>query len=436
MTTEEFIKRSKEKFPGLFTYEKTNVIHMDKPVTITSIEYGDFETTPHYHLRKTSKTGGCKFLADHVNRNLDSKTRLELHIKKAKETFGDKFTYDNVEFENYKDNSTKVTITCKEHGDFKASFSDHLNLKKYKHSGGCPLCAKMIRGNLEKRAEIFKKKASIKFKDRFDYSNSKIVGLSDLDIFEVKCKTHNIIFSTSAPDHLRFENGGCPKCSEEINLKKRLERREKLYDKYLEESKNIHSNFYDYSKINKKLLLDDYNNIFICPKHGDFRQSMNHHRKGAGCPECAELLKESKAATMIKTIVFNNGETVEKEFKINTEYLKNKPYDAFIKRFNLLIEVQGPQHRERKYNMTEEDLKKRIEIDKNKKEMSLAEGYNFLEIKKTNNLDLISKIITDLKSSTTIEMFESKIKKYDTNKVEYTKTGGNREHHENDEDIV
>lgn len=436
MTTEEFIKRSKEKFPGLFTYEKTNVIHMDKPVIITSIEYGDFETTPHYHLRKTSKTGGCKFLADHVNRNLDTKTRLELHIKKAKSIFGDRFNYDKVEFENYKDNSTKVTVVCKDHGEFKVSFSDHLNLKKYSESGGCPLCSKMIRGNLEKRSNVFKQKATIKFEGRFDYSNSKIPGLSDLDIFEVRCIKHDLVFTTSAPDHLRFDSGGCPKCSEEISLKKRLERREKLYDKYLEKSKEIHNNFYDYSKIDKKLLLDDYSNIIICPKHGEFRQSMNRHRTGAGCPHCADLLKESKAAIMMKSIIFDDGESVEKEFIINTDYLKNKPYDLFIKRFNLLVEVQGDQHRQIKYGMTEEDLKKRIEIDKNKKEMSLLEGYNFLEVKSVNNLKLISKLITDLKSSTTIEIFESKIKKYDSDKVEYTKSGGNREHYENSEDIV
>lgn len=428
MTTEEFIKRSKEKFPGLFTYEKTNVIHMDKPVIITSIDYGDFETTPHYHLRKTSKTGGCKFLADHINRNLDTKTRLEMHIKKAKSIFGDRFNYDKIEFEGYKDNSTKVTIVCKDHGDFKISFSDHLNLKKYSHSGGCPLCSKMIRGSLEKRAETFKKKANLKFNGRFDYSKSIISGLSDLDVFDVRCREHNITFSTSAPDHLRFDNGGCPKCSEEISLRKRLERRENLYNKYLKEAKSIHNNFYDYSKINKTLLLDDYTNIIICPKHGEFKQSMNRHRMGSGCPECSDLLKESRAASIMKSIIFDDGEKVEKEFIVNTEYLKNKPYDLFIKRFNLLIEVQGEQHHQRKYGMTEDDLKKRIEIDKNKKEMSLLEGYNFLEIKKVNNLKLIYNLITDLKSSTTIEIFESKIKKYDLNKVEYTKSSGNREH--------
>ena len=78
-------------------------------------------------------------------------------------------------------------------------------------AGGCPLCSKMIRGSIERKSEIFIKKALYKFGDRFDYSNSIITGLTDNNTFNVRCKKHNIIFTTSAPDHLRFESRRLPR---------------------------------------------------------------------------------------------------------------------------------------------------------------------------------------------------------------------------------
>lgn len=49
--------------------------------------------------------------------------------------------------------------------------------------------------------------------------------------------------------------------------------------------KELHNNFYDYSKVVYKTLHD--NIIIICPVHGEFIQLANHHKNGHGCPKCA-----------------------------------------------------------------------------------------------------------------------------------------------------
>ena len=62
-------------------------------------------------------------------------TRLttDIFIKRAKERFGDKFNYDKTV---YKNNRTKVTIICPEHGMFDIRPYDFLKSKF-----GCPKCA-------------------------------------------------------------------------------------------------------------------------------------------------------------------------------------------------------------------------------------------------------------------------------------------------------
>jgi len=57
MTQDEFIKRSKKKYPNMFSYEKTVYINSEIPVIITHKEFGDFKVSPHYHLKKTTKYG-------------------------------------------------------------------------------------------------------------------------------------------------------------------------------------------------------------------------------------------------------------------------------------------------------------------------------------------------------------------------------------------
>ncbi len=65
----------------------------------------------------------------------------------------------------------------------------------------------------------------------------------------------------------------------------------KTLKEFIKEAKKIHGDKYDYSKV-------DYKNgrvplIIICKKHGEFKQSWNHHRISNGCPECYKEYRRS-----------------------------------------------------------------------------------------------------------------------------------------------
>ena len=55
----------------------------------------------------------------------------EEFVKRSRKIFNEKYIYDNV---NYKNNCTKVSITCPKHGDFLCTPANHLKGR------GCPIC--------------------------------------------------------------------------------------------------------------------------------------------------------------------------------------------------------------------------------------------------------------------------------------------------------
>jgi very-short-patch-repair endonuclease len=64
----------------------------------------------------------------------------------------------------------------------------------------------------------------------------------------------------------------------------------KTTEQYIEKAKKTHNNFYDYS------LTEFINNKIkvkiICPKHGEFLQDPKHHLNGVGCPSCNIMTTE------------------------------------------------------------------------------------------------------------------------------------------------
>jgi hypothetical protein len=72
-------------------------------------------------------------------------------------------------------------------------------------------------------------------------------------------------------------------------------------EQFIEKSKKIHGDKYDYSKV--EYIKNDIEVCIICPKHGEFNQLPRSHMFGVGCPEC-------------------RGERISQTFKNNS--LKNK----------------------------------------------------------------------------------------------------------------
>lgn len=60
-------------------------------------------------------------------------------------------------------------------------------------------------------------------------------------------------------------------------------------ENFIIDSSHKHNNFYDYSKVeyfNSKTKVE-----IICPIHGSFLQTPNHHKRGSGCNECSSNKK-------------------------------------------------------------------------------------------------------------------------------------------------
>ena len=60
---------------------------------------------------------------------------------------------------------------------------------------------------------------------------------------------------------------------------------------WIEEAKKIHKNKYDYSKV--EYVNNKTDVCIICPEHGEFWQTPNSHLKGSGCPKCGKTIKLS-----------------------------------------------------------------------------------------------------------------------------------------------
>jgi len=60
--------------------------------------------------------------------------------------------------------------------------------------------------------------------------------------------------------------------------------KKKTSEDFIEKSRLLHGNFYDYSLVDYKGW--DKEVKIICPKHGEFNQKCNVHLAAAGCPKC------------------------------------------------------------------------------------------------------------------------------------------------------
>jgi len=122
-TTEEVIEHFKKIHGGKYDYSKTKYVSDGTPVTITCKNHGYFEQLPKLH----KKGHGCpKCMAD-ANRNTQEDV-----IARFKLAHGDRYDYSKMQ---YVLADKKVTITCKEHGDFEQIPKNHWI------GQGCPICS-------------------------------------------------------------------------------------------------------------------------------------------------------------------------------------------------------------------------------------------------------------------------------------------------------
>lgn len=198
------------------------------------------------------------------------------------------------------------------------------------------------------------------------YSYDKVVyqGINTQVI--ITCPIHGD-FKQTPNNHL--QGSGCKKCMKEKFSVGR--------EKFIERSRKIHGDKYDYSKVkytNSRIPV-----TIICPKHGEFQQMPCKHLQGHGCPYC----KESRLERNTNIFLTNNNIQFEREKRF--PWLGLKSLDFYLPQFDAAIECQGLQHFQASgYIYGEEKLKRTVESDKVKKRLCEEHGikiYYYTDLK-------------------------------------------------------
>lgn len=114
--------------------------------------------------------------------------------------------------------------------------------------------------------------------DRYDYS--KVIYKKSSIKVEIVCKLHGSFFQEPSK-HLGGQN--CPTCGWKIPTN----------DKFIERSRKVHGDKYDYSSSLYKSATEKVD--IICPIHGTFSQIPKKHILGKqGCPCCSNNIKYTK----------------------------------------------------------------------------------------------------------------------------------------------
>ncbi|MCA9748207.1 MAG: hypothetical protein KC414_03825 [Romboutsia sp.] len=265
-------------------------------------------------------------LSHKVGKQYCEPKKLKEVLNDFKKVHGDKYDYSLVD---YKNNRTKVKIICQKHGVYEQRPDSHLMGR------GCKLCG---RENI--RSEDYFKNLIKRFNKvhskKYTYKNLKSIQ-NVTDSLQVVCEKHGE-FNVRVSNHLRGDN--CPKCSLNNKPQNNIKSKESL----LKEFKNIHNETYEYNLKNYKGVHSKID--IICKKHGEFKQTVNHHLQGCGCPKCSHFKGSSKQEKELFKFIKTINSTAENN---NRTVLEGTELDIYIKERNLAIEYNGVFWHSEKY---------------------------------------------------------------------------------------
>jgi len=284
----------------------------------------------------------------------------EQFIEKAIEIHGYKYDYSLVE---YIDNNTCIKIYCKKCKDYFIQKPKHHLYSK----SGCQRCSKNYRIDTNE----FIKKSIEKFGDKYNYSLLEYKNMHTN--IQIICKEHGI-FEKNPVD---FLNSGCNKCSKRIS--------DTL--KFIEESKEINGDKYDYSlteyvSSRKKVKL-------ICKEHNYiFEQTPNNHIcKKQGCDLCGNKNRRLKriqeisinkyngnqvipsfnslACDIFNNIMINENVYIQHAMNGGEYYIAELGYwlDGYDKDNNIVYEYDEKHHFDKYGNLLEKDIIRQNEIE-------------------------------------------------------------------------
>jgi len=352
MTNDEFIDKSKQIHGDKYDYSLVEYIGVKNKVKIICSIHGVFEQIPNVHLTNH----GCKKCQNDKHR-----LTTERFIEKSKQIHGDRYDYSLVEYK--KTNKDKVKIVCKEHGMFIQSPSDHL------YGMGCKKCRIMTTNEFIERLKN-------KHGDKYDYSKVIYNGAKTKVI--IICSKHGE-FKQNSYNHLT--KYGCPKCG--------IDKRRLSQSDFIERSKKIHGDKYDYSLVD---FVDTNTKVkIICKEHGIFNQTPTSHSHNHGCPSC----NESKGEKEVNKFLIKNKILFERQKSFDKcRNILPLSFDFYLPKYNTCIEYDGKQHFEPPIQWGGEKYLKQInKTDNIKNNYCENNNIKLLRIKYTE-YDKIENILT------------------------------------------
>ena len=209
------------------------------------------------------------------------KLTIEEFVNRSRELYGAKYDYSKV---NYVNTSTKVCITCKDHGDFWITPSNFLGGHK------CPACS----GRERITPDVFIRRSTAIHNGRYDYSKVDYKGPGKRVC--IICPVHGEFWQV-AQYHMLGQ--GCPTC---------FGSPKSTTEEFVEKAREIYGDKYDYSKVDYRGNKEKV--CIICPEHGEFWMSPNNHLRGHRCPGC-----------------FGTPKQTQEQFKTRSQTLFGAKYD-------------------------------------------------------------------------------------------------------------
>jgi len=306
-------------------------------------------------LRKFIDTKGCSMCCGTKGKVLLSRTiggNYEMMQKWSKSNKEDPST-----ILQYSKN--KFLWICENGHEWSATAS---NIKK---GSGCPECPKLY------SAEVMIKNFREIHGDRYEYDMTNYNSMNSK--IKISCKSHGIFEQTVRAHHKSKSN--CPKCVHESYMVP--------WNLVTQRLRKIHGDRYEYKEETYRGTRNKM--TIICKQHSEFNMRVDHHYRGLHCPKCSELEKDSKLVRFVKELLDNSEIGYESEKKFEDLRGKNGhkylPFDIYVEKFNLIIELDGVQHFIHKPSwLTYEEFCASLMRDVLKEQYALSKNFNIIRI--------------------------------------------------------
>jgi hypothetical protein len=358
-TQDEFISDINRVHGERYDYSKAVYVNNRSKVILKCKLHGEFLIRPNSLIDSKQGCPDC----GRIQANKNIRLNWNKVLKRFKKVHGNTYDYKP---ETYIDYTTKMVMVCKIHGEFLMKPHTHVGMK-----AGCKNCGyiKTALKNIIPLEEIIRQFDEV-HNSFYEYDLSSYKGVENK--IRIRCPKHGW-FEQKVASHKSGQ--GCRKCSNELSG----DRTRVTLIMWLEESKLIHGEIYDYSKVK---WVDQYTPVLIgcdVKDHGYFEQSPRDHKRGAGCIKCNSSRGEMAVS---RWLTEQNIEFISQWSTPRLRYKSLLYCDFYLPKYNFVIEYNGIQH----YKPIdlfdgEKGYKQTIKRDIIKKNFCIDNGIGFSVIK-------------------------------------------------------